>query len=188
MTTCLGKSCSFGLPRVPFVNCCQFMYLVVSVLDLRAGCGIWLHQFMIIAYLFTMISNSKENLPCSNYIYLFQLLNRCRMCNQTMEQLASLVRTNKTLRKLDLSGKCMVSRTAVVSRTLTRIFSLDHMQIWASSWDHDSFRPPYSSNAHAQPSSGARCQIIGRTLRLHLYFMCATSEGSGETARMRRIA
>ena len=28
MTTCLGKSCSFGLPRVPFVNCCQFMYLL----------------------------------------------------------------------------------------------------------------------------------------------------------------
>ena len=26
MTTCLGKSISFGLPRVPFVNCCQFMY------------------------------------------------------------------------------------------------------------------------------------------------------------------
>ena len=25
MTTCLGKSCLFGLPRVPFVNCCQFM-------------------------------------------------------------------------------------------------------------------------------------------------------------------
>ena len=23
MATCLGKSCSFGLPRVPFVNCCQ---------------------------------------------------------------------------------------------------------------------------------------------------------------------
>ena len=32
MTTCLGKSCSFGLPRVPFVNCCQFMYLVISLL------------------------------------------------------------------------------------------------------------------------------------------------------------
>ena len=26
MTTFLGKSCSFGLPRVPFVNCCQLMY------------------------------------------------------------------------------------------------------------------------------------------------------------------
>ena len=53
MTTYLGKSCSFGLPRVPFVNCCQFMYLVISLLVLRAGCGIWLYQFLIIAYLFT---------------------------------------------------------------------------------------------------------------------------------------
>ena len=35
MTTCLGKSSSFGLPRVPFVNCCQFMYLVISLLVLR---------------------------------------------------------------------------------------------------------------------------------------------------------
>ena len=26
MTTCLGKSCSFGLPRVPFVNCHQLSY------------------------------------------------------------------------------------------------------------------------------------------------------------------
>ena len=31
MTTYLGKSCSFGLPRVPFVNCGQFMYLVMSL-------------------------------------------------------------------------------------------------------------------------------------------------------------
>ena len=30
MTTYLGKSCSFGLPRVPIVNCHQFMYLVSS--------------------------------------------------------------------------------------------------------------------------------------------------------------
>ena len=37
MITCLGKSCSFSLPRVPFVNCCQFMYLVISLLVLRAG-------------------------------------------------------------------------------------------------------------------------------------------------------
>ena len=54
MTTYLGKSCSFGLPRVPFVNCRQFMYLVISLLVLRAGCGIWLYQFLIIAYLFTL--------------------------------------------------------------------------------------------------------------------------------------
>ena len=45
-----------------------------------------------------------------------------------------------------------------------------------------------SSNTHAQPSSGARCLIFGRTLRLLPYFMCANSEGSGETAQMRRLA
>ena len=42
MTTCLGKSCSFDLPRVPFVNCYQsFLFgfegrmwdLIVSVAD-----------------------------------------------------------------------------------------------------------------------------------------------------------
>ena len=54
MTTYLGKSCSFCLPRVPFVNCRQFMYLVISLLVLRAGYGIGLYQFLIIAYLFTL--------------------------------------------------------------------------------------------------------------------------------------
>ena len=39
MTTYLGKSCSFGLPRVPLVNCRQFMYLVISLLVLGAGVG-----------------------------------------------------------------------------------------------------------------------------------------------------
>ena len=55
MTTYLRKSCSFCLPRVPFVNCRQFMYLVISLLVLRAGYGIWLYQFLIIAYLFTLL-------------------------------------------------------------------------------------------------------------------------------------
>ena len=55
MTTYLGKSSSFCLPRVPFVNCRQFMYLVISLLVLRAGYGIWLYQFLIIAYLFTLL-------------------------------------------------------------------------------------------------------------------------------------
>ena len=31
------------------------MYLVISLLVLRAGFGIWLCQFLIIAYLFTLI-------------------------------------------------------------------------------------------------------------------------------------
>ena len=53
MTTCLWKSCSFVLPRMPFVNCCQFMYLVISLFVLRAGYGVWLCRFLIIVYLFT---------------------------------------------------------------------------------------------------------------------------------------
>ena len=52
MTTYLGKGCSLGLPRVPFVNCRQFVCLVISRLVLRAGCA-GLYQFLIIAYLFT---------------------------------------------------------------------------------------------------------------------------------------
>ena len=41
---------------------------------------------------------------------------------------------------------------------------------------------------HAQPSSGARCLIFSQTLRLLPYVMCVNSEGSGETARMPRLA
>ena len=52
--------CSFDLPRVPFVNCRQFMYLVISLLVLRAGCGIWLYQFLIIANRFTL--QQRQNL------------------------------------------------------------------------------------------------------------------------------
>ena len=37
---------------MPFVNCCQFMYLVLSLLVLKAEYWIWLYQFLIIAYHF----------------------------------------------------------------------------------------------------------------------------------------
>ena len=37
MTTYLGKSCPVGLPRLPFVNVCQLMYLVISRLVLTLG-------------------------------------------------------------------------------------------------------------------------------------------------------
>ena len=57
-----NKICSINiiklLPRVPFVNCRHFMYLVISLLVLRAGCGIWLYQLLIIAYLFTLHTTS----------------------------------------------------------------------------------------------------------------------------------
>ena len=46
----------------------------------------------------------------------------------------------------------------------------------------------HSSNGHAQPSSGARCLIFGQTFYLLPYFVCANSEGSGETAWISRLA
>ena len=75
MTTYLGKSCSFGLPRVPFVNCRQFMYLVISLLVLRAGCGIWLYQFLIIVYLFTF-RDSGNNIYTGFYRHAWDVLDQ----------------------------------------------------------------------------------------------------------------
>ena len=60
----LEKAVHLVLPRVPFVNCCQFIYLIGSLLVLRAGCGIWLYQFLIIAYRFTL------------YMYMYQCIVR----------------------------------------------------------------------------------------------------------------
>ena len=48
-------------------------------------------------------------------------------------------------------------------------------------------KPILQTRMRSHPG-GARCPIFGRTHRLLPYFMCANSEGSGETARMRRIA
>ena len=111
MTTYLGKSCSFCLPRVPFVNCRQFMYLVISLLVLRAGYGIWLYQFLIIAYLFTFmwcgsitydhcfywctLAIRGKFTPCHSpfrgittklsCVHIFQIFSVCQLCHTFME-------------------------------------------------------------------------------------------------------
>ena len=74
-----------GLPRVPFVNCRQFMYLVISLLVLRAGYGIWLYQFLIIAYLFTLLLEFAELSRFVNfrgkYFLVFKLVEVLPYCN-----------------------------------------------------------------------------------------------------------
>ena len=57
MTTYLGKSCSFGILCVSFVNLNQFECVFLSLLVVRVGCGLWLYKFMIIAFLFTLKKN-----------------------------------------------------------------------------------------------------------------------------------
>ena len=75
MTTCLGKSCSFGLLCVPFVNSCQFMYfgfegriwdLIVSVpdhcLSFYLGlflCSIHLKEQNCFSFKYRVIENAK---------------------------------------------------------------------------------------------------------------------------------
>ena len=56
--------------RVPFVNCRQFMYLVISLLVLRAGYGIWLYQFLIIAYLFTygLVYGKRDTMSLNSHV------------------------------------------------------------------------------------------------------------------------
>ena len=95
MTTCLGKSCSFCLPRVPFVNCRQFMYLVISLLVLRAGYGIWLYQFLIIAYLFT----SHDGAHIFNVTLHLSMRNQARLmtCENIVKNFAEFAYTCFTL-------------------------------------------------------------------------------------------
>ena len=102
MTTYLGKSCSFGLPRVPFVNCRQFMYLVITLLVLRAGCGIWLLQFLIIAYHFTF---SKLFTSCLTAVKHHVI----RYCEKVYERLSknlfwSIKNSGEVLNKLKSRG------------------------------------------------------------------------------------
>ena len=57
------------------------MYLVISLLVLRAGYGIWLYQFLIIAYLFTLLQTclrvslwlvqNKPDLLCCRLVYVW---------------------------------------------------------------------------------------------------------------------
>ena len=49
-----GKELFIRFSASAFCGLPSIWYLVISLLVLRAGCGIWLYQFLIIAYLFTL--------------------------------------------------------------------------------------------------------------------------------------
>ena len=72
-------------------------------------------------------------------------------------------------------------------RILTALFwisELNHLSWLMRLWHLSS--SVNSSNAQAQPSNGATRLIFGQILHLFLY-LCANSEGSGETAQMRSL-
>ena len=55
-------------------------------------------------------------------------------------------------------------------------------------WDSGTFRKLILQTHMRSHPVGATCLIFGRARRLLPYFMCANSKGSGETARIRRLA
>ena len=79
MTTYLGKSCSFCLPRVPFVNCRQFMYLVISLFGFEGR--IWDLIVSVpdhcLSFYFTYFETCKkllyltDQLPCFIYCHIY---------------------------------------------------------------------------------------------------------------------
>ena len=80
---------------------------------------------------------------------------------------------------------CLYLQMIKIKQTLLFIVSK-----WASSWEkgptHYAVCVP--SNAHAPQSSGVRSPALCLKLLPVPYIMLANSEGSGETARMRRLA
>ena len=92
------------------------MYLVISLLVLRAGYGIWLYQFLIIAYLFTLLqtclcvslwlAQNKPDLLCcrpvyvwvcgsykTNQIYIAADLFMCEFVARTKQTRSTLLQT-----------------------------------------------------------------------------------------------
>ena len=124
MTSCLGKSCSFGLPRVPFANCCQFMYLVISLLVLRAGCGIWLYRLLIIAYLLTL----EDIFDLLNYfLKLFSFIaipcKMERMKNMKEKPSYKLLHMNRFSVTKSWWGNSMVDKSSLVLRKIRMALS-----------------------------------------------------------------
>ena len=63
MTACLGKSCSFGLPCVSFVNVYQFVCVLLSLLVLSWVCFInFDHSFLFTLNIHLEIKRAQSNM------------------------------------------------------------------------------------------------------------------------------
>ena len=96
--------------KLPFVNCCQFMYLVTSLLILRAGYGIWLYQCLIIGYLLTLL-NTSVNWPLNSSAFLrFDWANPFHSSFSGVEYLGCLFFLTIDV-PIEVSGVCLTSPT-----------------------------------------------------------------------------
>ena len=151
MTTCLEKSCSFGLPRVPFVNCCQFMYLVVSLLVLRAGCGIWLYQFLIIAYPFTfLINDQNKHLPHLDLI-TDKTLEYITISEQEVRDFLENLDTSKAHGPHHVSPHYLKEGAPALSKPLSTVFNKSLQQgYFPPLWKDGYLTPIHKKSLHRQ--------------------------------------
>ena len=98
---------------------------------------------------------------------------------------------NKTIELCMFSVFSKISPRPIISSLLFYFFCLDFYEgIWAPSSEFVSSSIPswQTLTAHAQPFRGARALAFCLKVPLDSLLVWASSEGSGETARMRRLA
>ena len=90
MTTCLEKSCSFGLLRMPFVKCCQWMFLVIFLLVLRAGYGVYcISSWSLLIFLLCIFHRTRSSLvgkPWKNSMFEMSFFMLSKSPCQTPKQ------------------------------------------------------------------------------------------------------
>ena len=80
------------------------MYLVISLLVLRAGYGIWLYQFLIIAYLFTSLTDT----------YVILNVDFHRLTFGFMLLLMLIFGTNNYIQHYDIAGLVKIQLIKIV--------------------------------------------------------------------------
>ena len=106
---------------MPFVNCCQFMYLVISLLVLRARCGIWLNQCLIIAHLFTY--NQKK----------WQTVHTCHISHCEIKSLWNLAHQEANSHK---NFQISQNFQTILKHTLWRNNHISHFVVFITSFIH----------------------------------------------------
>ena len=103
----------------------DFMYLVMSLLVLRAGCGIWLYQFLIIAYLFTLDQCQKVE-TCLRK-------NNSKKAYQLVKDLTT-EKQGKTTTIQDKSRKCLTKENEILNRWTEDCSDLHNYETKGTQW------------------------------------------------------
>ena len=121
----------------PFVNRRRFMYLVISLLVYRAGCGIWLYQFLIIAsfYFFSSKQEPKKQIQALGYHFsdIF-LINTIAVIEALHTPYTGIILISKAVWNTDGNEFVSAAQGSVECRLCSVCFSSNasdlHFKIW----------------------------------------------------------